>query len=123
MGTVDKISQDKALLATTARIIANLDSALNATTILNQADKELLRQAAAKVAEDVQADDKAGAAEPLAFLQKELTTPARKAFTVWSTDPWRLLEIVLWGLAGVLVNKIIVAGWYLRSHRFTAKVS
>jgi hypothetical protein len=118
IGTVDKISQDQALVATAARITADLDTALDATTGLNQADKELLRQAAAKVAEAVQADDKAGATERLVFLQKELTTPARKGFALWRTDPWRLLEILLWGLAGVLVNKIIVSGWYLRSHRF-----
>jgi hypothetical protein len=37
---------------------------------------------------------------------------------LWLKDPWRFLEIFLWGLAGVLVNKIITTGWYLRSQRF-----
>jgi hypothetical protein len=37
---------------------------------------------------------------------------------LWVQDPWRLLEILFWGLAGVLVNKIITTGWYLRSQRF-----
>lgn len=33
-------------------------------------------------------------------------------------DPWRFLEVLLWGLAGILVNKIIISGWYLRSPKF-----
>jgi hypothetical protein len=37
---------------------------------------------------------------------------------LWLQDPWRFLEILFWGLAGVLVNKIITTGWYLRSQRF-----
>lgn len=118
LGTVEGISQDQPLLAAVARITANLDTALDATTILNQTDKVLLRQAGAQVAEAVRADDKAGATARLEFLQRELTTPGRKGFAVWNADPWRLLEIVLWGLAGVLVNKIIVSGWWLRSQRF-----
>jgi hypothetical protein len=37
---------------------------------------------------------------------------------LWVQDPWRFLEILFWGLAGVLVNKIITTGWYLRTQRF-----
>jgi len=43
---------------------------------------------------------------------------AGQGFKFWSTDPLRYLEIFLWGLAGILVSKIITTGWYLRSHRF-----
>ncbi len=39
-------------------------------------------------------------------------------FQPWDKDPLRFLEIMLWGLAGVLVNKIIDSGWFLRSQRF-----
>jgi hypothetical protein len=39
-------------------------------------------------------------------------------FKIWSEDPLRYLEIILWGLAGILVSKIFITGWYLRSHRF-----
>jgi len=92
LGTVEGISQDQPLLAAVARITANLDTALDATTILNQTDKVLLRQAGAQVAEAVRADDKAGATARLEFLQRELTTPGRKGFAVWNADPWRLLE-------------------------------
>jgi hypothetical protein len=41
-----------------------------------------------------------------------------QGFEIWSKDPLRYLEIILWGLAGILVSKIVTTGWYLRSHRF-----
>lgn len=41
-----------------------------------------------------------------------------KGFSFWSKDPLRLLEILFWGLAGILVSKLFTTGWYLRSHRF-----
>jgi hypothetical protein len=118
VGGIDKISQDTALLDAVARFNKDLGSALDATSVLNQADKALLIQASVGVTEAVAAEDKTGALERLAFLQKELTAPARKGFATWNSDPWRMLEILFWGLAGVLINKIIVSGWYLRSHRF-----
>jgi hypothetical protein len=43
---------------------------------------------------------------------------AGQGFSIWTKDPLRYLEILLWGLAGILVSKIITTGWYLRSHRF-----
>jgi hypothetical protein len=39
-------------------------------------------------------------------------------FVPWDKDPWRFLEIMLWGLGGILVNKIVTCGWYLRSQKF-----
>jgi len=41
-----------------------------------------------------------------------------QGFKIWTEDPLRFLEIILWGLAGIVVSKIITTGWYLRSHRF-----
>jgi len=43
---------------------------------------------------------------------------AGQGFKIWSVEPLRYLEILLWGLAGILVSKIFTTGWYLRSHRF-----
>ncbi len=36
----------------------------------------------------------------------------------WDNGAWRYFEIMLWALAGVLVNKIISCGWYLRRRAF-----
>jgi hypothetical protein len=41
-----------------------------------------------------------------------------QSFKIWSEDPLRFLEIILWGLAGIIISKIITTGSYLRSHRF-----
>ena len=43
---------------------------------------------------------------------------AGQGFKIWSEAPLSYLEILLWGLAGILVSKIITTGWYLRNHRF-----
>lgn len=41
-----------------------------------------------------------------------------QGFRIWTDEPLRYLEILLWGLAGILVSKIFTTGWYLRNHRF-----
>ena len=41
-----------------------------------------------------------------------------KGFRIWTDEPLRYLEILLWGMAGILVSKIFTTGWYLRNHRF-----
>ncbi len=39
-------------------------------------------------------------------------------FQFWVDNPLRYLEILLWGLGGILVNKLIIVGWWLRNQRF-----
>lgn len=39
-------------------------------------------------------------------------------FQFWSDSPRRYLEILLWGFGGILVNKLIMIGWWLRNQRF-----
>jgi hypothetical protein len=39
-------------------------------------------------------------------------------FQFWADNPLRYLEILLWGFGGILVNKIIMVGWWLRNQRF-----
>jgi hypothetical protein len=36
----------------------------------------------------------------------------------WVDIPLRYVEILFWGLFGILVSKIITIGWYLRKHRY-----
>jgi hypothetical protein len=57
------------------------------------------------------------------YIVLHLIFPLRVAgsslsFAQWEKDPWRLVEIILWGLGGILVNKIIICSWYLRSQKF-----
>lgn len=49
------------------------------------------------------------------FPMKEATST--EAF-FWDKNPWRYIEIIAWALAGVLINKIITCGWFLRNQKF-----
>jgi hypothetical protein len=52
------------------------------------------------------------------YVGLHLAFPSKTAVGLWDQDPWRFLEVLMWGLAGVLVYKIIIVGWYLRTQRF-----
>lgn len=52
------------------------------------------------------------------YVGLHLAFPAKAAVGLWDQDPLRFFEVLMWGLAGVLVYKIITVGWYLRSQRF-----
>jgi len=52
------------------------------------------------------------------YVGLHLAFPAKAAVGLWHQDPLRFFEVLMWGLAGVLVYKIITVGWYLRSQRF-----
>jgi len=55
------------------------------------------------------------ALDQLAALRALIANPPVSRFQFWGDGPLRYLEILLWGLAGILVSKIIQVGWYLRS--------
>ncbi len=91
----------------------------------DQADIKLVVE---RIAETV--DDKAGraffwtmvgifGALIILYLLAHLFLPTPgQVFKIWSEDPLRFLEIIMWGLAGIVVSKIITIGWFLRGHRF-----
>jgi hypothetical protein len=54
----------------------------------------------------------------LHFIFPVTTDGGPSSFAIWDKDPWRYAEILLWGMAGVLINKIITVGWYLRSQKY-----
>ena len=54
----------------------------------------------------------------VAYVVTHLFLREGKSFSFWSKDPLRWLEILFWGLAGILVSKVFSTGWYLRTHRF-----
>jgi hypothetical protein len=56
----------------------------------------------------------------LIYIAIHVITPTGEAgqFAFWDANPLRYLEIILWGFGGILVNKIISVGGYLRNQRF-----
>ena len=114
----ETISESEALLATVGEIKAGVETALDKNADLEAADREIVTEAADALEAAAKADQKAELLAGLATLQRLVETPSDAEVGPWIQDPWRFLEILLWGLAGILVNKIISIGWYLRSQRF-----
>jgi len=52
------------------------------------------------------------------LLHLMIIETSSKGFEFWTASPLRYLEILFWGLFGILVSKIITVGWYLRKHRY-----
>jgi len=114
----EPVSESAALLATVGEIKAGVEIALDKSTDLEAADREIVTKLADAVEASVQADQKEELLSRLATLQRLVDTPSGSEVGPWDQDPWRFLEVLFWAMAGILVNKIIVVGWYLRSQRF-----
>ena len=52
------------------------------------------------------------------LLMHLLIIKPTNGFEIWVDAPLNYLEILFWGLAGIVVSKIFTTGWYLRQHRF-----
>ena len=52
------------------------------------------------------------------LLHQMIVPSATEGVAFWVDIPLRYLEILFWGLFGILVSKIITIGWYLRKHRY-----
>ena len=46
------------------------------------------------------------------------TGKASQGSFLWGTEPLRFVEVLFWGMAGVLVDKLMSIGWYLRRGTF-----
>lgn len=64
-----------------------------------------------------QKDDKTAVQSNLQALKESLEAKAVTGF-FWIGEPWRFLEVLFWGLAGILVYLITQTGYYLRWERF-----
>jgi hypothetical protein len=105
-------------MATVGEIKAGVETALEKNVDLEVADREIVSDLAAAVEAAAKADQKAELLGRLATLQRLVEAPSDAEVGPWSQDPWRFLEILSWGLAGILVHKILRIGWYLRSQKF-----
>lgn len=116
--TADKASESAELLATIADIRTGVGLALAKSSELNAADKEAVTKLVEEIQASVEADGKDEVLARLATLGQLVQAPSKPVVGLWDQDPWRLLEVLLWSLCGVLVNKLITTGWYLRAHKF-----
>lgn len=114
----ETISTDSQVDAAVTDVISGVQVLLEQSEDLNPADKEILRTTGAELEGAVAADDKQAALRRLGVLRRLVESSAPRGFTLWAVYPWSFVEVLLWGLAGVLVNKIFITSWYLRSQRF-----
>lgn len=113
-----QIGDSAVLSATVADIKAGFALALDKRTDLEAADREIASALLGTVEAALQANQKDAFTSRLAALREVVETPSKAQFGPWDRDPWRFLEVLFWALAGILVNKIITVGWYVRSQRF-----
>jgi hypothetical protein len=118
VNAVDDISQSDEVGAAISDIKTNLDALIAQNLDLSATDSKTLRDVFAGIDAAVKANGKADAVRQLTRLRQLVVTPPSSEFALWGQEPLRFFEIFLWGLAGVLVNKIITVGWYLRNQRF-----
>jgi hypothetical protein len=109
-------SQEQALIKALADFKGDLEVGLSRSDRVTEADIKFVNETVLSIETAIEEGQAERARSLLDDLYQIIDPQTRFAF--WATDPLRMLEILFWGLAGVLVNKIIITGWYLRSHRF-----
>lgn len=117
-GDLERLSESEALLATIADIQTDLALAVEENVDLDPAARGVLTQLAETLEASAEADRRDELLARLSTLERLVETPSDPRVGPWGEDPLRFLEVLFWALAGILVNKIIVVGWYLRSQRF-----
>ncbi|HEX9990126.1 MAG TPA: carboxypeptidase-like regulatory domain-containing protein [Chloroflexia bacterium] len=85
--------------------------------LINAPVQTIISNTIGQVQELIKANKKADAVRQLESLEAQVSAPQPRGF-FWVDEPWRFLEIALWGLAGVLVHLILSSGNYLRFKQF-----
>jgi hypothetical protein len=123
----DKVSAGPELLAAFDDIATDVETALEQRQDMSETDR-LLVTARVKAIRDSLAGDKVEEtlaeenapklAQRIDTLRDMIEAPGPRTVGIWDRDPLRIIEVLLWGLAGILVNKIITTGWWLRRRTF-----
>jgi len=114
-------ASDEVLKGLTTGLSGVVESATAKTTRLSAADKQVAVRLADTISLAVTSGQKDAALDELKSLRGLIQAPPVSRFQFWGDVPLRFLEIMLWGLAGILVSKIIMVGWYLRRGSFYSR--
>lgn len=118
--TADNLSTGAALTTTLSEISSTLDDLLTNTIALSNEEMQVLDTARGLVTRaemSIADNDKAAARVQLETLRGLVEMPRAGNF-FWLQEPWRFLEVLFWGLAGILARLIMSVGSYLRWGRF-----
>jgi hypothetical protein len=84
---------------------------------LSSSDQQDLNALLSRVEISIKQDQKVEALAGLSALNSRFAVLAPKGF-FWIREPWRSFEVLLWGIAGVLINQIVTSARYLRFGNF-----
>lgn len=118
VASADTLSESAALGASVADIKGDVETALAGNANMGAADRAVFSDLVDKIEAALKADARDEMLARLVTLRGLMKSPTDERVAIWEQEPWRFLEILMWGLAGILVNKILLTGWYLRSQRF-----
>jgi hypothetical protein len=89
----------------------------NQLRALPEIEKQQLRELAAQAQNNGVQGRSADTLNALRALQRRYDQLATASY-FWNQEPWRFIEVLLWGLAGVLIRQILDAAKYVRRDRF-----
>jgi hypothetical protein len=103
-------------LATSMTAIRDTWQVISNTVGISQ-NKTMIASLVGNVEAAIPQDDQSKTLANLQTIRQIITEGIFRIF-FWTQEPWRYLEVLLWGLAGILVYLIVRIGYYLRSGRF-----
>ncbi|HEX8230123.1 MAG TPA: hypothetical protein VF826_12540 [Chloroflexia bacterium] len=114
------LSASVALTTTVSEISSTLEGLVTDTIALSTEESQVLAAAMGLVTNlqtSIEENNKEAAETHLLNLRRVLREPLSGSF-FWVQEPWRFLEVLFWGLAGILAQLIMTTGTYLRWGRF-----
>lgn len=114
------LSASVALTTTVSEISSTLNGLLTDTIAPSTEESQILAAATGLVTSlqtSIRGNNKEAAETHLLNLRRILREPLSGSF-FWVQEPWRFLEVLFWGLAGILAQLIMTTGTYLRWGRF-----
>ena len=110
----NKISASAEITVTMAEIKRLTTTVLvDDTRGLQAGDRQDINALINSLDETIKRNDQREFLARLSILKRLFETPAPRGF-FWNQEPFRFLEILLWGIAGVLIHQIITSARYLR---------
>ncbi len=120
VGTTGDLNTNSALTTTVSEISNAISTLVTDTVALGTEDRQVLDTAASlvtRIETSIAQNNRNAAQTQLNTLRDVLNAPRAGNF-FWVREPWRFLEVLFWGLAGILAQLIMTTGTYLRWGRF-----
>ncbi|MDQ5824592.1 MAG: carboxypeptidase-like regulatory domain-containing protein [Chloroflexota bacterium] len=120
VGTTGDLNTNSALTTTVSEISNAISTLVTDTVALSTEERQVLDTAAGlvtRIETSIAQNNRNAAQTQLNTLRDVFNAPRAGSF-FWVREPWRFLEVLFWGLAGILAQLIMTTGTYLRWGRF-----